>query len=93
MSSILAQPGTAVRQGDVIGYVGSTGLSTGPHLHYELRQHGVAIDPASVQFVTRAQLSGPELEAFRERLRSFLTLPVGASRQAASAAGASSPRG
>jgi len=78
MSRILAEPGTIVRQGELIGYVGSTGLSTGPHLHYEMRRNGAAIDPASVQFVTRARLDGPELEAFRARLRSFLSLPVGA---------------
>ena len=49
MSRIVAQPGQSVRQGQVIGYVGSTGLSTGPHLHYELYRNGVAINPASVK--------------------------------------------
>jgi murein DD-endopeptidase MepM/ murein hydrolase activator NlpD len=83
MSRILAQPGSMVRQGDVIGYVGSTGLSTGPHLHYELYRNGVPIDPASVQFAMRAQLSGPELAAFRSRLRSLLSIPVGAIQQSA----------
>jgi murein DD-endopeptidase MepM/ murein hydrolase activator NlpD len=39
-------PGSAVRQGQVIGYVGMTGLATGPHLHYEVRRKGVPIDPA-----------------------------------------------
>ncbi|MFC3174029.1 M23 family metallopeptidase [Novosphingobium bradum] len=37
--------GQRVRRGDVIGYVGTTGLSTGPHLHYEVRINGMAIDP------------------------------------------------
>ena len=80
MSRIVAQPGGAVRQGDVIGYVGSTGLSTGPHLHYELFRNGAPIDPASVQFVMRAQLSGAELANFRDRLRSLLSLPIGAAQ-------------
>jgi murein DD-endopeptidase MepM/ murein hydrolase activator NlpD len=84
MSRITARPGSLVRQGQVIGYVGSTGLSTGPHLHYELYRNGQAINPASVKFVTRSQLSGADLAAFRNRLRSLLSLPVGAARMAES---------
>lgn len=41
--------GMPVRQGDVIGYVGATGLATGPHLHYEVRRKGVPVDPMLVQ--------------------------------------------
>jgi murein DD-endopeptidase MepM/ murein hydrolase activator NlpD len=41
--------GRAVRQGDVLGYVGATGLATGPHLHYEVRQRGQAVDPMRIQ--------------------------------------------
>jgi murein DD-endopeptidase MepM/ murein hydrolase activator NlpD len=85
MSRIVAQPGTSVRQGQVIGYVGSTGLSTGPHLHYELYQNGVPVNPASVRFVMRAQLSGGELASFRGRLRNLLSVPVGAARAGAMA--------
>ena len=77
MSQISVRPGSPVRQGQVIGYVGSTGLSTGPHLHYELYRNGVAVDPASVRFVSRAQLSGGELAGFRARLRRLLSVPVG----------------
>jgi murein DD-endopeptidase MepM/ murein hydrolase activator NlpD len=44
-SQILVVPGQAVRTGDVIGLVGSTGKSTGPHLHFEVRQFGVPTDP------------------------------------------------
>ena len=40
MSEIVAEPGSFVRQGQLIGYVGSSGLSTGPHLHFEVRQSG-----------------------------------------------------
>jgi murein DD-endopeptidase MepM/ murein hydrolase activator NlpD len=72
MSRIAAQPGQMVRQGQVIGYVGSTGFSTGPHLHYELYRGGVPVDPMSVKFTQRAQLSGADLAGFRARLRSLL---------------------
>jgi murein DD-endopeptidase MepM/ murein hydrolase activator NlpD len=78
MSRIIAEPGSHVRQGQLIGYVGSSGLSTGPHLHYELHVNGVPVDPASVQFATRAQLNGPELASFRARLRALLSVQPGA---------------
>ncbi|HYJ83331.1 MAG TPA: M23 family metallopeptidase [Allosphingosinicella sp.] len=82
MSRIVAQPGSRVRQGQVIGYVGSTGLSTGPHLHYELLKDGVPINPASVKFVSRAQLDGETLAAFRARLKSLLAVKPGPARMA-----------
>ena len=45
MSQLAVTRGQAVRRGDIIGYVGSTGRSTGPHLHYEMRIDGQAVDP------------------------------------------------
>lgn len=45
MSRLAVSEGERVRRGDIIGYVGSTGRSTGPHLHYEVRVAGVAVDP------------------------------------------------
>ncbi|MBU2342473.1 MAG: M23 family metallopeptidase [Alphaproteobacteria bacterium] len=78
MSRIAVQNGQSVRRGQVIGYVGSTGLSTGPHLHYEMYRGGRAIDPAGVSFVTRAQLSGAELREFRAALAKLKTVEAGA---------------
>ena len=68
MSRIAVRNGEEVRRGQVIGYVGSTGLSTGPHLHYEMYRGGQKIDPASVRFVNRAQLSAQEMANFRQQL-------------------------
>ena len=78
MSRIAVNRGQTVRRGQVIGYVGSTGLSTGAHLHYEMYRSGRAVNPASVSFVTRAQLEGAELRRFRETLARLKEVEAGA---------------
>jgi murein DD-endopeptidase MepM/ murein hydrolase activator NlpD len=56
--------GTRVRQGQVIGYVGTTGRSTGPHLHYEVLQRGRQINPMTLRVANGRNLTGRALELF-----------------------------
>jgi murein DD-endopeptidase MepM/ murein hydrolase activator NlpD len=56
--------GSRVKQGQVIGYIGSSGLVTGPHLHYEFRSNGVHKDPLKVKFPDVQPLDKTQMEAF-----------------------------
>ena len=64
--------GTEVRQGQVIGYVGSTGVSTGPHLHYEFRINGVHRDPLKVTLPRAEPLDKKEMKRFRHAIGPLL---------------------
>ncbi len=55
LSRLAVAAGDTVRKGDIIGYVGSTGRSTGPHLHYEVRVDGLAVNPIPYMVETQAQ--------------------------------------
>ncbi len=78
MSRIAVSPGMRVRAGQVIGYVGSTGLSTGPHLHYELYRNGAKVDPMAVRFTVSNQVDAKELAAFRARMAALKAVVPGA---------------
>ncbi|TAJ41062.1 MAG: M23 family peptidase [Reyranella sp.] len=66
------KPGVSVRQGQVIGFVGSTGMSTGPHLHYEFHRGGRAVNPLAQKFAMRATVGGKDLARFQALSRQYL---------------------
>jgi murein DD-endopeptidase MepM/ murein hydrolase activator NlpD len=65
------KPGKRVTQGDVIGYVGMTGLATGPHLDYRVSDNGTWLDPLKLKSITPDPLRGPSLAAFRNSVAGF----------------------
>ncbi|TMJ05641.1 MAG: M23 family metallopeptidase [Alphaproteobacteria bacterium] len=85
------EPGKKVRQGQVIGFVGSTGLSTGAHVHYEIVVNGRFVDPMRIRLPRGRVLEGPILAGFekeRDRVEGMMSRKAGPpARVAAQAAG------
>jgi murein DD-endopeptidase MepM/ murein hydrolase activator NlpD len=65
--------GSQVKQKQIIGYVGSTGLSTGPHLDYRLQQHGTFKNPFALKFQPKSTLAGSDLLALGQTIAKFET--------------------
>jgi len=80
------EPGVKVRQGQLIGYVGSTGQSTGPHVHYEILVNGRFVDPMRIKLPRGRVLEGPVLASFereRDKVDGMMTQPTRAAQATA----------
>jgi murein DD-endopeptidase MepM/ murein hydrolase activator NlpD len=76
MSQIVANAGDFVHAGQLIGYVGSSGLSTGPHLHYEVRRNGTPVNPLSVRFSSVQVADTGVVNAVKARLKALLSVGI-----------------
>ena len=74
LSRILAVPGTRVRRGQLIGMVGSSGFSTGAHLHFEVRRAGRPVDPRTFHYASLQVIGPTDLAALRARLEQLRSI-------------------
>jgi murein DD-endopeptidase MepM/ murein hydrolase activator NlpD len=77
------EPGVKVRQGQLIGYVGSTGQSTGAHVHYEIIVNGRFVDPMRIKLPRGRVLEGMALAAFereRDKVDNMMSQPTRAAQ-------------
>uniref|UniRef100_UPI0035CAB6C7 M23 family metallopeptidase n=1 Tax=uncultured Sphingomonas sp. TaxID=158754 RepID=UPI0035CAB6C7 len=77
LSRFATRAGQHVARGEIIGYSGNSGLSTGPHLHWEVLRSGVAVNPRGFSFSSVATLAGEQLRAFKAKVASLLAVRPG----------------
>ncbi|WP_455480512.1 M23 family metallopeptidase [Bartonella sp. B12(2025)] len=73
------KPGTKVHQGQIIGYVGTTGMATGPNCHFEIIVNGIKVDPMRIRIPDSKALANQELQAFlreKRNIDSLLNSPI-----------------
>jgi murein DD-endopeptidase MepM/ murein hydrolase activator NlpD len=89
LSSISVRRGAKVRQGEIVGFVGKTGLATGPHLHFQFWVDGRYVNPLDVELPQSEALQGEELVRFQAQRDALLAqLEQGAQEQNAAVADA-----
>ncbi|PZQ62023.1 MAG: hypothetical protein DI544_05365 [Sphingomonas taxi] len=76
MSRFAVRPGMRVQRGQVIGYVGSTGISTGPHLHWEVWRNGRPVNPRSIAMSSIQALPAATIRAMKAKIAALLATPA-----------------
>ncbi|QDZ08541.1 peptidoglycan DD-metalloendopeptidase family protein [Sphingomonas panacisoli] len=80
LSRVLVRSGQRVSRGELVGYSGNSGLSTGPHLHFETYRYGATVNPRGFSFSSMAALSGSALRAFKAVYAELMAVKPGTTR-------------